>query len=231
MKAHGQRQRQSSGSFGIPPEVQEARKTFEEKKAAAAAAETGSDEEMDESDEEGEEEVEAAPEAEAEAKGPVKDPLQQSPRKALAALGITLTDADFHSILYRGFVEKDVEVMPALGSIKPMMVKLKTLTPDEYNVIDELVAEDLEKLKGTNLGFQARRELWTVSLATIDINGRELAKVKRGKDGEPDLKELAHTRQKMLKQLSPAVINKLIKTVTMMGWAISAIVEDPKANF
>lgn len=228
MKAHQPGRRHSSGSFGIPPEMQEARKKFDENRAAAAgASDEMSEEEMGE---EPEEDAEVSADAESETPAP-KAAADQSPRKALAKLGITLTDADFHSILYRGYVEKEVEVMPAIGTVKAMVVRVKTLTPEEYNVIDELVADDLENIKGTNAGFQVRRELWTVSLAAISINGKELAKVKRDKDGEADLKDLARTRQKMLKQLSPAVINKLINVVSVMGWAISAIVEDPKANF
>lgn len=232
MKTHGSGRRNFSGSFGIPPEVQEAHKTFNEKRAAQGAEQDSEDAEGEELDEEGGAEPD---ESQEEAEGKPSDAVgnlgQLSPRKALKSLGITLTDADFHSVLYRGFVEKAVEIMPAMGEVKAMVVKIKTLTPDEYNVVDELVAEDIENIKGTTAGFQVRRELWMIAFAVIDINGREIAKVKRDKDGEADLKELARARQKMLKQLSPAVINKLIRTVNTMGWAISAIVEDPKANF
>lgn len=236
MKTHESRRRQFSGSFGIPPEVQEARKIHDEKKAAAEAA--AGEEAMPESDEDTDDEPgEAGPDSAEEGDGKQgasfsgSDVSKLTPRKALASLGVTLEDQDFHSILYRGYVEKNVEIMPAIGGIKAMLVKLKTLTPEEYNLVDELVAEDLDAIKGTNLGFQARRELWTISFAVLDINGRELGKAKRDKDGNLDLKELARNRHKMLSQLSPAVINKIIKINSTLNWAITAIVEDPKSNF
>lgn len=235
MKTHESRRRQFSGSFGIPPEMQEARKTFEEKKAAAEAA-PGPDDAEEENEGPGVVEDEGPDTGMGESDKPGAafapgDVTKLPPRKALESLGVKLEDQDFHSILYRGYVEKDVEIMPALGGVKAMVVKLKTLTPEEYNLIDELLAEDLDAIKGTNLGFQARRELWTISFAVLDINGRELGKVKREKDGSVDLKELARSRHKMLSQLSPAVINKIIKINSTMNWAITAIVEDPKSNF
>lgn len=235
MKTHEPRQRPVAGSFGIPQEMQDAHKAFQDKKAATAAG--AREEAMAGEDQEGDaEEPEHAEGEDAEKtddplllKG--KDPNRVTPRKALAELGIELTDKDFHSILYRGYMEKVVEVVPALGSVTAMMARIKTLTPDDYDLVDELVAEDLDTIKGTNLGFQTRRELWTISLSTIEINGREIAQIKRDKSSEPDLRALARERRKMLSQLSPAVINKLIKINSTVTWAIAAIVEDPKANF
>ena len=234
MKTHGARQRSAQGSFGIPQHMQDAHQAFQEKKTAEASE--ASEEGMPEGEEEDTGDADGPDEGqtEGEAAQPATlstDIARMPPRKALAAVGITLDDKDFHSILYRGFVEKEVEVMPALGSFKALVVKIKTLTPDDYNLVDELVAADLENIKGTNAGFQSRRELWTISFAVLELNGRELAKVKRTKDSEVDLKELARERHKMLSQLSPAVINKLIRINSVFNWAITAIVEDPKANF
>lgn len=233
MKTHGSSRSRISGSFGIPDQMKEAHKSFVEKRDSQNMPPDAEGEgEGEEQEAEEGETLNEEPETAKETKS--QDPLdftRMSPRKALASVGITMTDEDFHSVLYRGFVEKNVELTPALGSVKPMVAKIKTLTPDEYNTVDELVAEDIESIKGTTAGFQVRRELWTVAFAVIEINGREIAKVKRSKDGEADIKELARERQKMLKQLSPAVINKIIRTVQVMGWAIAAIVEDPKANF
>lgn len=234
MKTHGVRQRSAQGSFGIPQQMQDAHQAFQEKKAAEAGEAT--DEAMPEGDEEEGGEADGPDDTGADSEASQTaafsaDLTRVSPRKALASVGITLDDKDFHSILYRGFVEKNVEVMPALGSFKALSVKIKTLTPDDYNLVDELVAADLENIKGTNAGFQSRRELWTISFAVLELNDRELAKVKRTKDSEVDLKELAKERHKMLSQLSPAVVNKLIRINSVFNWAITAIVEDPKANF
>lgn len=225
MKSHGRRQQ--SGSFGIPQPMQEARQAFEEKKAADAQKEAEADAADEDDVGEGEEGLEEA----AEAASLEEKALGKKPRAALAEVGIVLEDKDFHNILYRGFVEKDVELVPALGTIAAMVVRLKTLTPEEYNTVDELVGEELETTKGTTHGFQVRRELWMTSFAVIAVQGRELTKIKPDKDGNIDLKELARGRYKILKQLSPAVIDKLIKTISVMSWAINAIVENPKANF
>lgn len=234
MKTHGVRQRSAQGSFGIPQHMQDAHQAFQEKKATEAGETAEGDMPEEEGDDAGEADGPDDTDSDSEATQPATfstDLARMPPRKALAAVGITLDDKDFHSILYRGFVEKDVEVMPALGSFKALSVKIKTLTPDDYNLIDELVAADLESIKGTNAGFQSRRELWTISFAVLELNGRELAKVKRTKDSEVDLKDLAKDRHKMLSQLSPAVVNKLIRINSVFNWAITAIVEDPKANF
>ena len=233
MKTHQSRPR---GSFGIPPEAHEAAAKFREKQAEDAAMEEeeegpGAVEEEEEEDSAEDAHKPAPPPPQTYGSETVVELTKKKPRDALNAIGLSLTDQDFQSVLYRGYVEKEMELVPAIGGIKPMMVKLKTLTPEEFNLVDELVAEDLENIKGTNTGFQVRRELWNVAFATIEINGREIAKVKRDKDTEPDLKDLARKRQKILQQLAPGVINKLMKTVTIMGWAISAIVEDPKSNF
>src|SRR3954469_20183816 len=97
MKTHGARPRPLAGSFGIPPEMAEARKTYEDKKAAEAQEDMPDGEGLEQEEEEGDG---AAEEETPEPVNSNNDLSRLSPRKALAALGVTLTDQDFHSVLY-----------------------------------------------------------------------------------------------------------------------------------
>jgi len=160
----------------------------------------------------------------------VKPPLQQ-----LKDMGIELTDDDFQKILFKGFVEKEVVVFPSVRGKREMTATLKTLTGDEYDQADELLAEEISDVRATNEGYQTRRNMWVLSFGVTGLAGKPLGKVVSTKDAQGrdivDLKETARLRRDTLGLLSPAILTKLMRLHGAMTVAINSAVEDPDANF
>lgn len=198
----------AQGSMGIPPNIQ--------------AAGERAREEASRRREEQEKPLEPPP-ATALADATLTDEQvkQAEPMKILEQLGITFTEEMFSALLFKGFVEIPVEIVKGR-----LTVKFKTLTTEEHDFVDELVAEELKDKNMTNEGFQNRRSLWVLSFGTVEMQGRPVAKLVI-KDKALDLLATVKLRREVLGKLAPAVINPMIQKHGAMTVAFNMIVADP----
>ena len=209
------------GSFGIPPEMKEAMadaRTEREQRDKKAAPEV--DEAPARETEEDWPLAEAGPDAVTDKTAKKVDPIA-----SLAEIGVTVTDDDFHNLVFKGYIEKTVEVL-SHGSMK-LSATLKTLTTEELDIVDELVAEDLETIKMTNNGADTRRSMWTMSIAVTKLQGKPVAAVEVGQKGEVDLKKMARAKREVLKRLNPAVIDKMISAHVRITTCYNLMVNEP----
>jgi len=151
------------------------------------------------------------------------------PEAVLKRLGIEPTEEDYHSLLFRGFVEKKVDIAQVPGG-KKFSAKLKTLTAEEVEWVDEFLAEDIERTKMTNSGLDFRRAGWTMSFAILELNDRPIAK-NVIVDGTVDHKKTAEERRKVIAKLSPYVIDKIIRIHAEMSAAFNVIITEPTGEF
>lgn len=218
------------GSFGIPPALREAEERI---KQSREQGEFRPDFESDPYEQPAQEE-EAGAEEKLEAK---KD--EPVPKNALDVLresfGIVLEDEDFHKILFRGFVEKDIEAVPPIRGSKPLIATIKSLNGHEYDLVDELLAEDIRDVRMTNDGYSTRRNMWILSFAITKLQGKAYVSPVMMKDQEGkdvlDGKATARKRRAKLATLNAAVITRLMRIHGQLTLAINAIMEDPEADF
>lgn len=202
----------AKGSFGIPPELKaqgdrlmaQTREEYEADETRRPSMAAYSDVE---------ETQEQAPEAPVKAE---EDGFKiPTPEESLARIGIHLNDEDYHSVVFRGVLEKDVCVLPAMGKTRELRATIRTLKTKEYDAIDELLADDIKGISMTNDGFTSRRSLWILSFAVVKLDNKPLSKpimtIDDNGTSVVDIKRTARERKdNVLGELSPIVINELI---------------------
>lgn len=159
----------------------------------------------------------------------------RTPLEALEKdFGVKFEDEDFHKILFKGYLEKDVEAVPSIKGSKPLIVTFKSLNGEEYDLVDELLAEDIRDTRMTNDGFTLRRGMWILAIGITKIQGKPVAPTQFQEVGgkkEVDLKATARAKRTVLAKLNAAVINRLTRIHGQITLAINAIIEDPTADY
>lgn len=150
-----------------------------------------------------------------------------NPVDALKDIGITLTENDLHSLLFKGGLEKDA-VIAKRGDNVLMTATLKTLNAKEVSLIDSILADDISKVKMTGHGFEGRRTLLTLSFGVVKLNNKFIAKGQvLDNEGKPDLKEMAFQRLEAFLELSAVVVDKIAKAHGRFAIACGMILENP----
>lgn len=194
------------GSFGLPPEMKEA-----VEKAKAEKKETP--------------EPVKAEEVQQQAQvGVTDDDAQKAdPMQILKGMGVEFNDTMFNQLLFKGFVEADLEVIG-----KKFIARIRTLTTEEYDMVDELLAEDVKTKQMTNDGFDTRRSMWVMAFGVTHLMGKPVCPVVVGEDKKTvDKVATAKKRRAVLSGLAPIVINTLIQKHAAMTVAINMIVSSP----
>lgn len=222
------------GSFGIPQHLKEAEEEFRQKKSDREARPDFESDPGEMPPAEMDEEYESSEQAESEIEARAK----MNPIEALEAdFGIKFEDEDFQKILFKGYLEKDIVAVPSIRGLKPLVVTLKSLNGEEYDLVDELLAEDIRDVRMTNDGFATRRNMWILAVAATKIQGKpipmggpEFTTDASGKK-EVDVKATVRKRRSNLAKLNAAVITRIMRIHGQLTLAINAIMEDPEADF
>lgn len=228
---------QGGSSFGIPQDMKDAaekRRQAQEKREAEQPrqegfADTGFGENMDD-DDEGPRTIDDAV-AELEKKDEEKKPTDVllGPIEALKELGIEPTEEDFHQFIFRGYLEKTIPMFKMPMSEKYFTAKVKTLTAEEMDMVDELSTAELEKTQMSRDGHNIRRSMWIMSFAILELQGKPIvAKPIMLEDKTPDYVAMAKERRKVLAKLSPYVIDSIINKHAQFSTAINMMVFHPE---
>jgi hypothetical protein len=219
------------GSFGIPEEVhpETLRRQREEQGARAATPDEAGDEAEPEAAEEADDEGTPAPEDKSKAAVEAMSPL-----KTLAKLGIDLTAEDFSRLVYKGYIEKVVPISFNPMTKEPITATFRTLTPDEYDEIDECLATEVRDLAITREGMEQRRSAWTMAFCMLGIDGRLFVKAQTKKDGDSevvDFKATALKRKRFIGQLNAQVVNRALSIFQTFTLNLDLVVRDPEVSF
>lgn len=141
-------------------------------------------------------------------------------------LGVDFTSEDFQQLIFKGYIEKDIEITKVNGT--PLMARIKTLTTREYEYADELMVDDVKNVPMTDAVYGSRRSILNISFAVTHLQGRPLAKpVLEEKTNLVDLKETALARREAFREMHTSMVNLLIEKYTALTVAVSAVVRDP----
>jgi len=213
------------GSFGLPPQHQEAIQRYQDQKEASKQEEEKNREgATSEAPPIVSEEAEEKPSEEEKSGIPPQDP-----KELLKGIGVELTEEDCHQLLFRGFLEKELALVKMKE--KNFTVKYKTLTGKEYNYVDELIAKDIDNISMTRAGYERRRNLWILAFAVQELSGRRLTKTAADKGGAPDLKAMARGRFPVIESLAPWVIDELMRVYGVLEVSISLVIKDTEGFF
>lgn len=203
MKAPGSAQ----GSFGIPPEIQEAAQ-----RARASAAKPAAPPVV--------EEPQATPEEEA-----IDDKVAEAsdPTKILETLGIKFSDELLQQLIFKGSVEQTINIVPG-----KLTAKCKTLTVEDHDLVDEIMAGEVQDIKMTNTGFENRRSLLVLSFGILELAGKPVCKAIVDKDSKTiDKVATAKKRREVLQAMAPGIVNLMAQKHGAMTVAFNMIAADP----
>lgn len=202
------------GSFGIPPEIDpELVKAKMEDRRKPEAVAAGPQVPIEE---DGFDVAAAAKETEDTEKDAPSTPAQMA-LKALADLGIEMTPEDWSNIFFKGYVEKTLTVAyipdPVKKTSKPFTVTVRTLTAEENDVVDSLLAMDTKHVEMTLDGFNNRKQMWALACALQKINNMPICKPKfkesdKSKDKVIDIPATVKEKRNIISNMSPAVLSQ-----------------------
>lgn len=160
---------------------------------------------------------EAAPVPEPEEAPKSTSSFGKPPIERLKDLGIEPVEEDFHSLIFRGYIEKEVEIIKNPMTGKPLTALLRALTAEEVDAVDELLVEQLESTKMSNEGVEIRRSVWLMSIAVRKLAGKQLIKKPiTDENGVTDIKAEARARRSVLIKLNPFLLSRMIHVHSVM---------------
>jgi hypothetical protein len=147
--------------------------------------------------------------------------------------GIEITEEDIQRILFKGYTEKLVTVIPSVMGSEPLVAVFKTLTAREYEEADEKLAEELRDIRMTNDGFAARRGMWLLAYGLRKIQGKLYYQQKFTDDTKKELDRKATlvSRKEALVNFSPVVLSKMMEIQSGMTIAINFIFADVSGKY
>jgi hypothetical protein len=197
----------NKGSFGIPPELEEMRaKQQMEAEAKSKSATPPPAEEIAEVRKDNE--------------ALLKD---MEPLKILEKIGVVFSDKDFDMLLFKGYIEKEIIIIK-----DKLVVTYKTLTGEEYDLVDEILSEEIQATQMTKDGVETRRSMIILSMGCVKINTNPVVKnvLKEGSQ-EVDLKETSKLRRKTLGKMSPPILDEMARKYGILASGIRLLVNDP----
>lgn len=152
---------------------------------------------------------------------PLKDPLQVLKEE----YNIELTSDDIQRIIFKGYTEKDATVIPSIMGSQPLVATFKTLTGTEYELADEMLAEEIRDVRMTNDGFSTRRGMWLLAYGLKKIQGKLYYTPKFLDDAKKvlDKKGTLNARKDKLGDFSPVVLAKMMAIQSDLTIAVNYI--------
>lgn len=229
----------SQGSFGLTPQMKESVQSYK------ARVEKLNDEEDLGGDAVSEESIESVFSDDAGRSSFTQDSSvdrdvikEDSPLECLKRIGVELSDDDLFKIIFRGYLEKEiVVVLPVGGRTKPLVATFRTLTGEEVDAADELLAEEIGDTKMTNDGYHTRRSMWILSYGLTHLAGKpvcnpvEYTKSKSEDAPKFNMKATIKLRRKVLSTLNPGVLAKMMHLHSIFTVNINAIIANPEADY
>lgn len=174
------------------------------------------------------EDVDASSESQTDKSSPEGErPGFSSPLKTLREMGIEPSEEDFHNLIFRGYIEKEVEIVKNPVSKKPLTARLKALTAEEVDLVDELLIEELDGTRMSNEGLEARRSVWLMSVAVQKLSGRDLVKSPPlDQQGKTDAKALAKAKRAILVKLNPYIMSRLVQKHAALVSCFNALLNE-----
>lgn len=224
----------ASGSFSSPEKLAEEFAEQRKKKVREEEAKESTDKVVQDLKEESTEEWplnEDAPIPEPDlepAPDGTKRGFSKKPIEILRDMGIEPQEEDFHDLIFRGYIEKEVEILKNPVTKKPFKVEIKALTAEEVDMVDELLMEEVGGMRITTEGMEARRSTWILSVAIQKISGRNIVKEANHSDekGVVNKKSLAKAKRSVILKLNPFILSKIVSAHANMVASYNSILNE-----
>lgn len=140
-------------------------------------------------------------------------------------LGITFDEKDIQSLIFQGIVVKEIEVIK--GTLK---AKMKTLTTEEYDAIDTIIAREAKEQDMTLDGMNTRKSTLTLAAGLEEVAGKPFINKKDipMKGDTPDVEALILLKRKICLSMSGIVVDRLSQTFGAFTLAISEATKNPE---
>jgi hypothetical protein len=249
--------RTAHGSFGIPPALKEEHERIikeREKKMTGSTKNQEEDiskapppyveegfsfggekkEEADQTEESSSQENQEREEAPADDMRKTKDGIfalihlnKIKPEEALRLLGMELLPDDYAKIFCNGFIEKSIQLFQTLDKKFTFGATIRTLKADEYEIVDEMLAEEINNVKMTNDGLIARRSSLIMAFGITKLMGRAVCEIVRDKAGKIDIKKTVKAKRAVIGQMQPSVVDELMRYHGALTICLKQIVSQP----
>lgn len=235
-------------SFGIPPEIHPERtigsqsgrqqaSTGEDRPSPAVSSDSGFEaSEEDDDDDQQAEPDDGVPTSAQEEEDIASRP---SPKKILAEMGVTLTGQDWSDFIFKGYMEKRIliaEVPSDDGALRPFYATFRTVTGEQADAADGLLAEEVKSEQMTVDGVGTRREMWNLSFAIQKLDDKAVCKPvtitdPKTKEVRPDILATVKEKRRILSKMAPMILQTLMSKYWIFLGQVKAILENPKSNF
>lgn len=177
-------------------------------------------------------ENDASQEVDTKEEAPVVDVQKlKTPQDMLSDIGADFSDDDFQKLLFKGYYEAVVTVIP-----ERLYAKMRTLTAEEHDEIDSILATEIKDIPMTNDGYSNRHSALILAYGVLEVgqNKKTLAPLARPPVGAKakslDAKSLAMLRRDAIKKMAGSVVSLLTVRHGTMAMAINAICANPGDN-
>jgi len=147
--------------------------------------------------------------------------------KELKRLGVEITEEDIEYYLFKGSLEKTIPIFK-ISNKKTFTAKIRTLTGDQYMVVEEIVGDSLRITDMTREGVSHLRTIAVLSMAVVDLMGRPTIKT-WGSDISEKIKAMENMT--VIKALAPGVINKINHLHSAMTVAFNTMLDEGNSPF
>lgn len=223
----------TGGSFGIPPEVDpRIQKPEKPPRPADEPAQGQGSASLDEGFD-----LAQAPGGEAPSEYTEK---QRTALSELAEMGVEITGDEWSSVLYKGFLEKELKILDVpdkkTKQLKPFKMTFRTLTAEEHDLADALLAEEVRNTNMTKEGYDNRKQVWHFALALQKVDGRVFCDplLKPNPDtqkDEVDRTATAKKKRQLVGKMSPSVVSIASTKFWRFKGLIDLLLEDPNQIF
>ena len=155
-------------------------------------------------------------------------PRANDPISELKKIGVDLTDDDIHQYCFKGYLEKEVPVMKTKK--RNLTVTLRTLTGEQYIIVDRKLADIVPIKPMTREGLDNLRSLYVLSYGVTALSGNPLVRVITG--GVPkDQETIGDEAFEALTSLSSGILNKIMRLHAIFSTSLHLLVEKGDSPF
>ncbi len=209
------------GSMGIPEDMREEIQRQHEKKQAKARASQEDDVKTASSPYPDLDDKADTPEKKEEKSA---DPRDVGAAQIFKKLGIEVNEEDIQKIIFKGYIEKNIVIVKNV-----LTAKMKSLTTEEYDIVDEVMAKEAKDVDMSVDGFNARKSVLTTAMSLTEFNGKPLIKEPpKNEDGSVNLMEHMQRKRIVLKKMSATVVDKLIETHGAFSLGVNMGIRNPE---
>ena len=150
------------------------------------------------------------------------------PIKELKKIGVELTDDDIHQYCFKGYLEKEVPVMKTKK--RELTVTLRTLTGEQYIIVDRKLADIIPLKPMTREGLDNLRGILILSYGVTALSGKPLVRIVTG--GTPkDQETIGDEAFEALTQLSSGILNKIMRLHAIFSTSLHLMIERGDSPF